>query len=167
VKVPVVAAGGISDARGIVAAMALGASAVQLGTAYLYGFDAKISKAYQAALANVQDDSTALTNVFSGRPARGIVNRLMREVGPMSDETPAFPFAAEAVRPLREKAETAGSGDFSSMWAGQAAALAKGRTQVAGLVTKRLAEEALELMGRMGRGQSDKGTAGESSGAQL
>jgi nitronate monooxygenase len=88
VKVPVIAAGGIADARGIVAALALGAVAVQIGTAYLHCTEARISPIYRQALKDAKDNKTAITNVFTGRPARGIVNRLMREVGPMSEVAP-------------------------------------------------------------------------------
>jgi nitronate monooxygenase len=144
VKLPVVAAGAIADARGIVAAFALGAAGVQIGTAYLHCPESKISKPYRAALKDSRDDATALTNVMSGRPARGIVNRLMREVGPISALAPAFPRAAAALAPLRAAAEKQGSGDFSPLWSGQAAAL--GREEPAGELTKRLAAEALARM---------------------
>jgi nitronate monooxygenase len=110
VDVPVVAAGGIGDARGIVAAFALGAAAVQIGTAYLHCPEAKVSAPHRTALSQAADTATALTNVMSGRPARGIVNRLMRDLGPLSDEVPGFPLAAGALAPLRAKAEAAGSG---------------------------------------------------------
>ena len=145
VKVPVVASGGIADARGIVAAFALGASAVQLGTAYLFCPEATISNAYREALRTAKSDGTVLTNVFSGRPARGIANRLIRELGPMSDLPPAFPLASGPVLPLRAKAEASGSGDFSPLWSGQASAL--GRELPAGELTTRLAREALAMMG--------------------
>lgn len=141
VTVPVVAAGGIGDARGIAAAFALGASAVQLGTAYLFCPEARTSEAHRRALREARDDGTALTNLFSGRPARGIVNRLMREVGPLSDDAPAFPLAGGAVAPLRSAWEARGSGDFSPLWSGQAARL--GREMPAGELTRRLAAEAL------------------------
>jgi len=119
VKVPVIAAGGIADAAGVAAALALGAAAVQIGTAYLLTPEATTSAVHRAALASESARVTALTNVFTGRPARGIVNRLMREAGPMSSLAPAFPLAAFAVLPLRSKAEAAGSGDFSPLWSGQ------------------------------------------------
>lgn len=119
VKVPVVAAGGIADAAGVRAAMALGASGVQVGTAWLLCPESTTSPVHRAALASPAARETAMTNVFTGRPARGIVNRLIREVGPISADAPAFPYATGAVAPLRAKAEGAGSGDFSSMWAGQ------------------------------------------------
>jgi nitronate monooxygenase len=144
VKVPVIAAGGITDARGIAAAFALGAAGVQIGTAYLWCPEAKISAPHRAALESAADDGTALTNLMTGRPARGIINRVMREIGPVSDVAPEFPLAAGALAPLRAKAEAQGSGDFSPMWAGQAAAL--GRAMPAGELTKALAREALERM---------------------
>jgi nitronate monooxygenase len=119
---PVIAAGGIADARGLAAAMALGASAVQVGTAYLCCPEATTSAVHRAALGSEAARHTALTNVFSGRPARGIVNRAMRELGPLSADAPAFPFATAAMAPLRARAEAAGSGDFSPLWCGQNAA---------------------------------------------
>jgi nitronate monooxygenase len=140
VKVPVIAAGGIADARGIVAALALGASAVQIGTAYLFCPEAKIAAPHRKALHEAWDDDTALTRVFTGRPARGIVNRVMRELGPMSEIPPAFPLAGGALTPLRAKSEPAGSGDFMSLWSGQAMRL--GRDMPAGELTRKLADEA-------------------------
>ena len=144
VKVPVIAAGGIADARGVVAAFALGAVAVQIGTAYLHCPEAQISPIYRQALKDAKDNETAITNVFTGRPARGIVNRLMREVGPMSDLAPEFPLAAAAVAPLRAKSEMAGSADFTPLWAGQAARL--NRELPAAELTKQLAAETLEKL---------------------
>lgn len=119
VKVPVVAAGGIVDARGIRAALALGASAVQLGTAFLLCEEATTSAPHRAALRDPGHHHTAVTNLFTGRPARGIVNRLMREVGPLNEVAPQFPLATSGIAPLRAKAEAQGSGDFSPLWAGQ------------------------------------------------
>lgn len=119
VGVPVIAAGGIADAHGVAAAMALGAAGVQVGTAYLLCPEATTSRLHRAALGTDAARVTALTNVFSGRPARGIVNRLMRELGPMSTDAPAFPLATAAVAPLRAAAESRGSADFSPLWAGQ------------------------------------------------
>jgi nitronate monooxygenase len=146
VKVPVIAAGGIADARGIVAALALGASAVQIGTAYLYSPEVKTAAVHLEALKNASDDNTVITNLFTGRPARGIVNRLMREVGPLSPDAPPFPFAGGALVPLRAKAEAAGSGDFTNLWSGQAAKLA--RPMPAGELTRKLAAEALAKLGK-------------------
>jgi nitronate monooxygenase len=146
VKVPVIAAGGISDARGIVAALALGASAVQIGTAYLLTPEATIAPYHRAALKSSPSDATALTNLFTGRPARGIMNRLMREQGPLSPEAPAFPTAGATLAPLRAKTEAAGSGEFSNMWSGQAVRLAK--DMPAGELTRKLATEALAKLNR-------------------
>jgi nitronate monooxygenase len=143
VRVPVIAAGGVGDARGIVAAAVLGAAAVQIGSAYLRCPESKATALHRMVLAAARDDGTVLTNVVTGRPARGFVTRLVGEVGPMSPDAPAFPLAAGAIGPLRAKAEAAGSGDFSTMWAGQAAGFA--REMPAGELTRRLAAEAEEL----------------------
>ena len=140
VTVPVIAAGGIADGRGIVAAFALGAAGVQIGTAYLFTPESLISPLHRAALCSAREDQTALTNVFSGRPARSLMNRIMREVGPMSDVAPAFPTAGGALAPLKAKAEKEGVTDFSSLWSGQAAGL--GRETGAGDLTRQLAEDA-------------------------
>lgn len=140
VKVPVIAAGGIADGRGIAAAFALGAAGVQIGTAYLFTPESLITDLHRAALRAARDNQTALTNVFSGRPARGLVNRLMREVGPMSDRAPAFPTAGSALVPLKAKAEAAGASDFSALWSGQAASL--GRDIGASDLTRQLAANA-------------------------
>jgi nitronate monooxygenase len=141
VKVPVIAAGGIADARGIVAAFTLGASAVQIGTAYLFCPESRISPLHRQALKSTRDNETTITNVFTGRPARAITNRFMREVGPTSDVAPEFPLAAAPLMPLRAKAEMAGSADFTPLWSGQAAQL--GRDVTATELTKQLAAEAL------------------------
>lgn len=115
---PVIAAGGIADAQGVAAAMALGAAGVQIGTAYLLCPEATTSALHRQALKSEAARHTALTNLFTGRPARGIVNRLMRELGPIGP-APAFPLATAAIAPLRAKAESQGSGDFSPLWSGQ------------------------------------------------
>jgi nitronate monooxygenase len=150
VRRPVIAAGGIADGRGIVAALALGAAAVQLGTAYLWTPEAKLSPTYRAALRRATDDGTAITNVFTGRPARGLVNRAIRELGPLTADAPAFPLAGGAIAPLKARAEGKGeapdAGDFSSLWAGQAAAL--GRERPAAELTRALAEDALARLAR-------------------
>jgi nitronate monooxygenase len=119
VKRPIIAAGGIADAQGVAAAMALGAAGVQVGTAYLLCPEASTSDIHRAALKSEAAKHTALTNLFTGRPARAIVNRLMRELGPLSAAAPPFPFATSAITPLRAKAESHGSSDFSPLWAGQ------------------------------------------------
>jgi nitronate monooxygenase len=119
VKVPVIAAGGIVDRQTAKAAFALGATAVQSGTAYLLCAEATTSTVHRAALKSPDAAHTALTNLFSGRPARGMLNRLIRDLGPLSDQPPPFPLATAALAPLRAKAETQGRGDFSPLWAGQ------------------------------------------------
>jgi nitronate monooxygenase len=119
VRIPVIASGGIADAKGAAAAMSLGAAGVQLGTSYLLCPETKTSAVHRAALKSPSAAHTALTNLFSGRPARGIVNRLMKELGPINAQAPAFPLAAGAIAPLRKQAESEGLGDFSPLWAGQ------------------------------------------------
>ncbi len=119
VRVPVIAAGGIADAQGVAAALALGATGVQVGTAYMLCREATTGPVHRAALKSEAVRQTAITNLFSGGPARGIINRAMRELGPMNDAAPPFPLAAAAMAPLRAKAEAAGSGDFSPLWSGQ------------------------------------------------
>jgi nitronate monooxygenase len=138
VRVPVIAAGGIADNRGVAAARALGASAVQVGTAYLRCKQSRITLVHRQALERANDESTRLTNIFTGRRARGIVNRLMRELGPLSNALPPFPLAAAALAPLRAAAEARKSSEFSPLWAGQAAALACA-TQDAAELTELLA----------------------------
>jgi len=137
IRVPVIAAGGIADARGVAAAMALGAAGVQVGTSYLLCPEATTSAVHRAALESDAAGTTALTNLITGRPARGIVNRIMRELGPMSALPPAFPLATAAIAPLRAKAEAMGRGDFSPLWAGQNASGC--RSVPAGVVTRDLA----------------------------
>ena len=119
VSIPVIAAGGIASAQGVMAAKWLGASGVQIGSAYLCSHEATTSALHRAALQSPAAQHTALTNVFSGRPARGIVNRAMRELGPMCSQAPAFPLATAGMAPLRAAAEAAGSSDFTPLWAGQ------------------------------------------------
>lgn len=140
VKVPVIAAGGIADGRGVAAAFALGAAAVQVGTAYLFTPEATISRLHRAALHRVADDGTILTNVLTGKPARSIVNRVIREVGPMTDKAPAFPKAAGPLAPLKAASEASRKGDFSNLWSGQAAPLVKDIG--AGQLTRNLARDA-------------------------
>jgi len=139
VKLPVIAAGGIADAQGVAAAMALGAAGVQIGTAYLLCPEATTSAVHRAALKSEAARHTAFTNLFTGRPARGIVNRIMRELGPISTAAPAFPLATAAIAPLRAKAESQGSGDFSPLWSGQNASGC--REMPAGDLTRALASD--------------------------
>ncbi|OED42496.1 2-nitropropane dioxygenase [Chromatiales bacterium (ex Bugula neritina AB1)] len=119
VSVPVVAAGGIADSQGVMAALSMGAIAVQMGTAYLLCDEALTSTVHRAALKSENSVHTAITNIFSGRPARSIVNRVIREIGPISDLAPQFPLAATAISALRNAAEQGESGDFSPLWSGQ------------------------------------------------
>lgn len=119
VNIPVIAAGGIADSKGVQAVMALGAAGAQIGTAFLLCPEAQTKPVHRTALKSEASRVTALTNLFSGGAARGIVNRIMRELGPMSSDAPAFPLASAAIAPLRAKAEAKGSGDFSPLWAGQ------------------------------------------------
>lgn len=147
VKVPVIAAGGIGDGRGIAAALALGAAGVQVGTAFLLTPEARTTALHRKALAEAGDDSTTLTNVFTGRPARGIVNRYVREVGPMSPDAPAFPLAAGLSGPLRTAAEARGSAEFMPLWSGQAPGFA--REMPAGELVSTLVRETAEVLQRM------------------
>jgi nitronate monooxygenase len=147
VKVPVIATGGIADGRGIAAAFALGASAVQVGSAYLRCPESKVSAPARLVLAEARDDTTVITNVMTGRPARGVPNRAIREVGPMSPDAPAFPHSATALGPLKQGAEKLGKTDFTSMWAGQAVRL--GRDIPAAELTQALANDALARMRRL------------------
>jgi len=125
VRVPVIAAGGIADGRGIAAAFALGAAAVQVGTAFLLCAESATPPLYREALRNARVNQTVVTNVFSGRPARILVNRLAAELGPWSDAAPDFPLPMGELPSLRAAAEQNGSTDFTPLWSGQAAALAR------------------------------------------
>jgi nitronate monooxygenase len=147
VQVPVIAAGGIADGRGVAAALALGASAAQIGTAYLTCPESTISPLHRQALADPKRE-TAITNVLTGRPARGVVNRFMREQGPIDHAAPRFPFARPAIAPLRAKAEAQGSTDFSLLWSGQAAKLPP--PMPAAELTRRFAEEASAALRALG-----------------
>lgn len=138
VRVPVIAAGGIADAAGVRAAMALGADGVQVGTAYLCSDEATTSALHRAALQGDAARHTQLTTLFTGRPARGIVNRVMRELGPMNPAAPAFPLATAAIAPLRAHGEAQGHGDFTPLWSGQNATGC--RSAPAAAITAALAE---------------------------
>jgi nitronate monooxygenase len=147
VKVPVIAAGGIADGRGIVAAFALGAAGVQIGTAYLRCPESLLIAPARAALARALDDSTVITNVMTGRPARGVPNRLMHEIGAIVADAPAFPHAATGLAPLKAAAEKLGKVDFTNLWAGQAVRL--GRDMPAAELTRALAGAALVRLSQM------------------
>ena len=135
-------------ARGVAAAFALGAEGVQVGTAFLFCPEATTSAVHLQALRTAKDDGSALTNVFTGRPARSIVNRAVREVGPLSDAPPAFPLAAYAMAPLRQAAESTGSTDFTPLWSGQAAPLSRSRP--AAELTRLLADDAQRILRTLG-----------------
>jgi nitronate monooxygenase len=137
VRVPVVAAGGIADAKGVAAAMSLGAVAAQVGTSYLLCPEALTSRLHRDALKSEAARVTMLTNLFTGRPARGIVNRAMRELGAINRVVPEFPLATAALVPLRAKAEAAGRVDFTPLWSGQNATGC--REVPAGQLTRELA----------------------------
>jgi nitronate monooxygenase len=147
VKIPVIAAGGIADGRGIAAAFALGAAGVQIGSAYLRCPESKVIAPARIALAQARDDSTVITNVMTGRPARGVANRVMREVGPISPDAPAFPHAAAALAPLKAASEKLGKLDFTNLWAGQAVRL--GREMPAAELTRALAGAALARLSQL------------------
>jgi nitronate monooxygenase len=149
VKVPVIAAGGIADGRGIAAAFALGAAGVQIGTAYLRCPESRVIAPARVALAQAGDDSTVITNVMTGRPARGVANRVMREVGPISAHAPAFPHAATAIGPLKVAAEKLGKVDFTNLWAGQAVRM--GHEMPAAELTRALAGAALAPLSALSR----------------
>lgn len=142
VDLPVIAAGGIGDGRGIAAALMLGAGAVQLGTAYLHCPESLVSAAHRAAL---RTEPTRFTNLFTGGLARGLSGRLMRELGAVRPEAPPYPLAAAALAPIRGAAEAQGEFGFGPMWAGQAGPL--GRSLPADELTRALAAEALALLG--------------------
>ena len=142
VSVPVIAAGGMGDARGIVAAFALGASAVQIGTAYLFTPEANVTASHHFALRHAQASETALTNLFTGRPARGIVNRVMRKLGAINPAAPAFPTSGGALMPLKAKDEAG----FSNLWSGQALRLGKDLSTYD--LTRQLAEQTLAKLTR-------------------
>jgi len=149
VSVPVVAAGGIADGRGIAAAFALGAAGTQIGTAYLLCPEAGTPPLHRDALRQAGPDATVMTNVFTGRPARAIANRQARELGPIAEDLPDFPLPMGELVPLRAKAEPQGSTDFTPLWSGQVLPLQR---EVPGeTLTRKLAKDALERLKHLGR----------------
>lgn len=150
VGVPVIAAGGIADGRGIAAALALGAAGVQIGTAFLTTEETGVSPVHKQTLLVSDGEDTAMTRAFSGRPARGVINRYMREIGPHEDSLPDFPLMNTLTGPLRKASAAAGSPDFVALWAGQAVGLNRQGT-VAELVD-RLVAEAQATMRRLSGG---------------
>lgn len=143
-RVPVIAAGAIADGRGMAAALCLGASAVQVGTAFLLAPEATNVPLHREALRHARDNNTAITNVLTGRPARGVLNRIMREVGPMSADPLPFPLAGGPLTPLRAVTEKAGKGDFQPLWSGQAGALS--REAPAGDIARAMLDDAARLL---------------------
>jgi nitronate monooxygenase len=125
VDLPVIAAGGVMDGRGVAAALALGASAAQMGTAFLLSDEATLSEPWRRAVAGAGDDATRLTRAFTGRHARGIENRFMREMRPAEREVPAYPVQNRLTQPLRAQAARSDNPDMLSLWAGQAVRLAR------------------------------------------
>ena len=161
IRIPVIAAGGIADARGVVAALALGASGVQIGSAYLRCDESDIKPVHRKLLRSSDADQTVLTNVFTGRPARSIMNRAIREAGPMNNAVQEFPLAAAALSPL--KAKTEGTSDFIPLWCGQSSAL--GRDVAAGVFTTDLAAATKALLKSLSTGARGRSGA-RSSGRQ-
>ncbi len=150
VKIPVIASGGIMDGRGVAAVLALGASGVQMGTAFLTCAEAGIPPAYKDAILAAREHETRLTRAFSGRPARGIVNRFMTEVESGRDDAILpFPLQNALTRPLRAAAAKAGRAEFLSLWAGQGVRMA--RRQTAAVLVARLVKEADEAAARLTR----------------
>jgi len=141
VRVPVIAAGGVADAHGAAAAIALGAAAVQVGTAYLRTPEARPSAVHRKRLETATADDSVFTNIFTGGLARGLLNAVIDSLGPVSDAAPPFPYASAALAPLRAHAEAQGRDDFSPLWAGQGVALA--RAEPATALTERLGTAAL------------------------
>jgi nitronate monooxygenase len=157
VGVPVIAAGGIGDGRGIAAAFALGASGTQIGTAFLRCPEAATPLLHRQALRHANGDATLLTNVLSGRPARALVNRLIFEVGPASDAAPDFPLPMGELAPLRASAEQRGNSNFTPLWSGQAAPL--GTEMPARALTLKMVEEAIARLERLGSGTTPRPAA--------
>jgi len=147
VRVPVIAAGGIADARGIAAAFALGAAGVQIGTGFLLCPEAATPALHRDAVRHAHDHETVVTNVFTGRPARALVNRLAREIGFLADAVPDFPLPLGELGPLRAAAEQKGSRDFTPLWSGQAAALS--REMPTAMLMQITVKETLERLHRL------------------
>jgi len=142
VRCPVVAAGGIMDGAGIRAALAHGAAAVQLGTAFVACPESGAPAPHKAAVLAASEDTTVITRVFSGRPARGFRNRFVTEIEPHGEAVLPFPWQNAATRPLRTAAARAGRGELMSLWAGQRAGLARA-VPAAELVAMLMAEAGL------------------------
>jgi len=147
VPVPVIAAGGIMDGRGLAAALALGASAAGMGTAFLLADEAGTGKVQRAAFARAGETPTTVTRAFSGRPARGFRNRYIDEMAPHADRMPGYPVTNALTTPLRARAAEQDKPDLMAMWAGQGAALAKNRP--AGDIVRATADAAEAIFGKI------------------
>lgn len=147
VDLPVIAAGGIMNGRGVAAALALGASAVQMGTAFLLADQTGVSAPWRLAIETAGDEATRLTRAFTGRYARGVENRFMRELHAVQDEVPAYPVQNRLTQPLRAAAAKAGDAEMISLWAGQGVRLAQPGD--AGDLVRRWWREAQEAAGRL------------------
>lgn len=145
VSVPVIAAGGIGDGRGIAAAFALGAAGVQLGTVFLNCAEAGIAPVYREALLEARDEDTRLTDAFSGRPARGLANRYIDEMAPHKGALPDFPLMNTLTGPLRKESAARASDEFVSLWSGQAAGL--NRETGARALMQKLVAQAQKILG--------------------
>jgi len=148
VSVPVIAAGGIADGRGIAAALALGAAGVQIGTAFLTCTESAAPAPHRAALLASDGSDTRTTKAYSGRPARGVVNSYMTALEPHEDELPDFPLMNTVTGPLRRAGAAAGSPDFVSLWSGQAVGL--NRDTTAAELVARLVDETRAVLSRLG-----------------
>lgn len=145
-RLPVIAAGGIADGRGVAAAFLLGAAAVQIGTAYLHSPESLIGAAHRTALEGEEAERTAFTNLFTGGFARGLPTRLTEELGWVRAEAPPFPLASAALLPIAKAANARGETGFQAMWSGQAARLTP--PEAARTLTERIGRNALELLNR-------------------
>lgn len=146
VKVPVIAAGGISDGRGVAAALMLGAAGVQIGTAFLATPEAVISEAHKTALLSASGDDTMYSEAFSGRTARTVVNAYAREMATVTD-WPDFPLMNAATGPIRTASAKAGKPDAIALWSGQAVGLM--REETTSDVVRRLVAETEVVLGRV------------------
>ena len=146
VEVPVIAAGGIADGRGIAAAFMLGASGAQIGTAYLTCPESSADEIYRAVLREGRGDQTRLTRLFTGRPARSLRNRLIDELADHEKDAAPFPSQTSLTAPLRKAVARDNAAELRSLWAGQAVAL--DRTMPAAELTVTLIEEAQACLDR-------------------
>jgi len=147
VSIPVIAAGGVMDGRGVAACLLLGASAVQLGTAFLSCPEAGIDSAYRQLLLNAHDDGTRVTRTFSGRAARGLENTFMRRMAAFEASVPAYPLQNALTGPIRKAAALAGRSEYLSLWAGQGVGMS--RALPAALLIERIEAERQDCLRAM------------------